>query len=89
MGVAVEGEAFGEIKYQMFVAKEGAGKGGWMEQIYAISNVMCKIVFQLEPDLSSETAVILGQGNVALDVARILLSPIELLEVTFKILHLI
>ena len=36
---------------------------------------------QLEPDLSSETAVILGQGNVALDVARILLSPIELLEV--------
>lgn len=37
---------------------------------------------QLEPDLSSETAVILGQGNVALDVARILLSPIELLEKT-------
>jgi len=36
----------------------------------------------LEPDLSSETAVILGQGNVALDVARILLSPIELLEKT-------
>lgn len=36
----------------------------------------------LEPDLSAETAVILGQGNVALDVARILLSPIELLEKT-------
>lgn len=36
----------------------------------------------LEPDLHSETAVILGQGNVALDVARILLSPAELLEVT-------
>jgi len=34
--------------------------------------------------LSSETAVILGQGNVALDVARILLSPIELLEVTIN-----
>lgn len=44
--------------------------------------------FQLEPDLSAETAVILGQGNVALDVARILLSPIELLEVTFIFLHL-
>jgi len=37
---------------------------------------------QLDPDLSSETAVILGQGNVALDVARILLSPIDLLEET-------
>ncbi|XP_015211542.1 NADPH:adrenodoxin oxidoreductase, mitochondrial isoform X2 [Lepisosteus oculatus] len=36
----------------------------------------------LEPDLSSETAVILGQGNVALDVARILLSPVELLKKT-------
>ncbi|XP_015762339.1 PREDICTED: NADPH:adrenodoxin oxidoreductase, mitochondrial-like, partial [Acropora digitifera] len=36
----------------------------------------------LDPDLSSETAVILGQGNVALDVARILLSPVERLETT-------
>ena len=31
--------------------------------------------------MSAETAVILGQGNVALDVARILLSPVERLEV--------
>uniref|UniRef100_A0A8C4DSV9 NADPH:adrenodoxin oxidoreductase, mitochondrial n=1 Tax=Dicentrarchus labrax TaxID=13489 RepID=A0A8C4DSV9_DICLA len=30
---------------------------------------------ELSPDLSCETAVILGQGNVALDVARILLLP--------------
>lgn len=37
---------------------------------------------QLEPDLSAETAVILGHGNVALDVARILLSPVERLEKT-------
>lgn len=36
----------------------------------------------LKPDLSAETAVILGQGNVALDVARILLSPLELLKKT-------
>ncbi|XP_053309596.1 NADPH:adrenodoxin oxidoreductase, mitochondrial isoform X2 [Spea bombifrons] len=36
----------------------------------------------LNPDLSNETAVILGQGNVALDIARILLSPIELLKKT-------
>ncbi|XP_077481867.1 NADPH:adrenodoxin oxidoreductase, mitochondrial [Stigmatopora argus] len=36
----------------------------------------------LSPDLSPETAVILGQGNVALDVARILLSPIDMLKKT-------
>lgn len=38
-------------------------------------------LFQLAPDLSCDTAVILGQGNVALDVARILLTPPEHLEV--------
>ncbi|XP_047465809.1 NADPH:adrenodoxin oxidoreductase, mitochondrial [Mugil cephalus] len=37
---------------------------------------------ELSPDLSCETAVILGQGNVALDVARILLSPIDILKKT-------
>ncbi|KAF7470789.1 Hypothetical predicted protein [Marmota monax] len=37
---------------------------------------------ELAPDLSCDTAVILGQGNVALDVARILLTPHELLEKT-------
>ncbi|XP_068119302.1 NADPH:adrenodoxin oxidoreductase, mitochondrial isoform X2 [Hyperolius riggenbachi] len=36
----------------------------------------------LSPDLSTETAVILGQGNVALDIARILLSPLDLLKKT-------
>uniref|UniRef100_K7FK23 NADPH:adrenodoxin oxidoreductase, mitochondrial n=1 Tax=Pelodiscus sinensis TaxID=13735 RepID=K7FK23_PELSI len=36
----------------------------------------------LKPDLSSETAVVLGQGNVALDVARILLSPLDTLRKT-------
>ncbi|XP_021096673.1 NADPH:adrenodoxin oxidoreductase, mitochondrial isoform X2 [Heterocephalus glaber] len=36
----------------------------------------------LAPDLSCDTAVILGQGNVALDVARILLTPPEHLEKT-------
>uniref|UniRef100_A0A8D2B168 NADPH:adrenodoxin oxidoreductase, mitochondrial n=1 Tax=Sciurus vulgaris TaxID=55149 RepID=A0A8D2B168_SCIVU len=35
---------------------------------------------ELVPDLSCNTAVILGQGNVALDVARILLTPPEHLE---------
>ncbi|KAI4790376.1 hypothetical protein KUCAC02_034681, partial [Chaenocephalus aceratus] len=37
---------------------------------------------ELGPDLSCETAVILGQGNVALDVARVLLSPVDLLKKT-------
>lgn len=37
---------------------------------------------ELNPDLSCETAVILGQGNVALDVARILLSPLDFLKKT-------
>ncbi|XP_063075624.1 NADPH:adrenodoxin oxidoreductase, mitochondrial [Engraulis encrasicolus] len=37
---------------------------------------------ELQPDLSHETAVILGQGNVALDVARILLAPLDMLKVT-------
>ena len=37
---------------------------------------------QLNPDLSGEVAVIIGQGNVALDVARILLTPTPLLEVS-------
>ncbi|XP_030629141.1 NADPH:adrenodoxin oxidoreductase, mitochondrial [Chanos chanos] len=35
---------------------------------------------QLQPDLSCETVVILGQGNVALDVARVLLSPLDILK---------
>ncbi|OPJ88629.1 NADPH:adrenodoxin oxidoreductase, mitochondrial [Patagioenas fasciata monilis] len=36
----------------------------------------------LKPDLSCETALILGHGNVALDIARILLSPLHLLRQT-------
>lgn len=34
--------------------------------------------------MSYDTAVILGQGNVALDVARILLTPPEHLEVSVR-----
>ncbi|XP_066520782.1 NADPH:adrenodoxin oxidoreductase, mitochondrial [Hoplias malabaricus] len=37
---------------------------------------------ELHPELSCETVVILGQGNVALDVARILLSPLDVLKKT-------
>ncbi|CAH2068487.1 unnamed protein product, partial [Iphiclides podalirius] len=36
----------------------------------------------LKVDLSGSTAAILGQGNVALDVARILLTPIDILRKT-------
>ncbi|XP_019721188.1 NADPH:adrenodoxin oxidoreductase, mitochondrial [Hippocampus comes] len=37
---------------------------------------------ELSPDLNCDTAVILGQGNVALDIARILLSPTDILKKT-------
>ncbi|KAM6964258.1 NADPH:adrenodoxin oxidoreductase, mitochondrial [Tautogolabrus adspersus] len=37
---------------------------------------------ELSPDLRCETAVVMGQGNVALDVARILLCPIDILKKT-------
>ncbi|RVE59294.1 hypothetical protein OJAV_G00187110 [Oryzias javanicus] len=37
---------------------------------------------ELNPDLSCDTAIVLGQGNVALDVARILLSPLDFLKKT-------
>lgn len=36
----------------------------------------------MEMDLSADTAVVLGQGNVAIDVARILLTPLDMLEKT-------
>ena len=36
---------------------------------------------QLNPDLSGEVAVVVGQGNVALDVARMLLTPTDSLKV--------
>ncbi|XP_054737443.1 NADPH:adrenodoxin oxidoreductase, mitochondrial [Anastrepha obliqua] len=36
----------------------------------------------LNPDLSGETVAILGQGNVAVDVARMLLSPMDTLRKT-------
>ncbi|XP_033630929.1 NADPH:adrenodoxin oxidoreductase, mitochondrial-like [Asterias rubens] len=36
----------------------------------------------LNPDLSGETAVVIGQGNVALDLARILITPTSILKQT-------
>ena len=38
-------------------------------------------VVQLNPDLSGEVAVVVGHGNVALDVARMLLTPVNKLKV--------
>lgn len=35
----------------------------------------------LAVDLNTDCAIVLGQGNVALDVARVLLSPIDVLKV--------
>ena len=39
----------------------------------------------LELNVDVETAVIIGQGNVALDIARILLTPIDILKVSYYI----
>lgn len=36
----------------------------------------------LNPKLTGDTVTIVGQGNVAIDVARILLSPVDLLKVS-------
>lgn len=36
----------------------------------------------LSPDLSGRDVTIVGQGNVAVDVARMLLSPLDTLKVT-------
>lgn len=36
----------------------------------------------LQPKLTGDTVTIIGQGNVAMDVARILLSPVDLLKVS-------
>lgn len=38
----------------------------------------------LNIDLSGNTVAIFGQGNVAIDVARILLSPVDSLKVCSK-----
>ena len=46
-----------------------------------VCHIYSRVTFQLNPDLSGETAVVVGQGNVALDVARMLLTPIDQLKV--------
>lgn len=46
---------------------------GWYNGLPANKNIKF--------DLNSEHAVIIGQGNVALDVARILLTPVDKLRV--------
>uniref|UniRef100_A0A8C5R4K4 NADPH:adrenodoxin oxidoreductase, mitochondrial n=1 Tax=Leptobrachium leishanense TaxID=445787 RepID=A0A8C5R4K4_9ANUR len=61
-----------------FFGNVTVGKDVTVEELQAAYHA----VVLLNPDLSCDTAVILGQGNVALDIARILLSPIELLQKT-------
>ena len=41
----------------------------------------------LQPNLNCQTAVVLGHGNVALDVARMLLTPVQFLEKTDVTTH--
>ncbi|CAI8055101.1 NADPH:adrenodoxin oxidoreductase, mitochondrial [Geodia barretti] len=44
---------------------------------------------QLDPDLSGEVGVVIGHGNVALDVARMLLTPVSRLKTTDMCTHAI
>lgn len=46
---------------------------GWYNGVPADKN--------LDIDLDVEEAIVLGQGNVAMDIARILLTPIDKLKV--------
>lgn len=50
---------------------------GWYNGLPADSN--------LNINLDVEEAVILGQGNVAIDIARILLTPVDKLKVCSKL----
>ena len=42
---------------------------------------------KLKPNLDTDVCVVLGQGNVAIDVARILLTPLDLLKVSSSLLN--
>lgn len=57
-------------------------------QVKLLLSHLFDFFLQLSPDLSCETAVILGQGNVALDVARILLAPIDILKASWLSVNL-
>lgn len=66
LGIPGEDDLYGVHSARAFV--------GWYNGLPEYRN--------LEPDLGGEEAVIVGQGNVALDVARILLSDTETLRKT-------
>lgn len=50
-------------------------------ELFIQIDLAISFILQLNVDLDTEDVVILGQGNVALDVARILLTPISVLKV--------
>lgn len=47
---------------------------------YKTSSDTC--ILQLQVDLDTDTAVVFGHGNVALDLARMLLTPLDILAVS-------
>lgn len=53
----------------------------WDRVLFPQLQVLFLLPPQLNPDLSGDVAVVLGQGNVALDVARMLLTPVDILKV--------
>lgn len=50
-------------------------------ELFIQIDLAISFILQLNVDLDTEDVVILGQGNVALDVARILLTPNSVLKV--------
>lgn len=49
---------------------------------FACSKSGLQFTIQLNPNLDTDTAVVFGHGNVALDVARLLLSPLDMIRVS-------
>ena len=55
----------------------------WLGNNFIISNYRVIFAFtDLKVDLNHENVAVVGLGNVALDVARILLTPIDFLKKT-------
>lgn len=81
------------IKFLLFIQAYGADKDRKLNIVGEnLSNVVSATKFigwynglpadkNIKVDLDVEHAVIVGQGNVALDVARILLTPVDELRV--------
>lgn len=53
--------------------------------MYACKRSSDTCILQLQVDLDTDTAVVFGHGNVALDLARMLLTPLDILAVSVPV----